>query len=643
MTRQSSSAGESRTSPKEAQVATVYLNGKRRQLAPTAVIGSGGEADVYDLGNSQVLKLYKRADDPVYTGNPTAQQGAMARLQECQHKLPAFPKGLPAHVIAPVDLVYDKASAGAVVGYTMPYLKNMEVLLQFGDRKYREQGGIDGNQVADIFRELHGMVTQVHKGGVVIGDFNDLNVLVDGQGQVYLVDADSMQYGKFFCRTFTSRFVDPLRCDQSQLTLTQPHNFDSDWYAFNVMLFQSMLYAGPYGGVHKPANGKRLQHDARVLDRLTVFSQDVIYPKPALPYDRLPDDLLEHFRRVYEKDERGEFPLKLLQTIRWTTCTNCGSVHARARCPQCAAPGAVKQTVIIRGTVTATREFQTTGQILQATVIDGKLRYLYHENGVFYREGGKRLLDGGLDPELRFRITRDQTLIGKRERLIILQDGQVSQQTTGTVGLLPIFDASERDYFWIEGNQLRRSAKLGSDFIGTVLPGRTLLWTGKKFGFGFFQAGGLQRAFVFDVGGHGLNDQVNLPLLPGQMVDATSVSSDNLVWFLATVQDNGRLVNHCFVINGQTGALVTHVSADHDEESWLNSGIRGHFATGNSLFVATDEGVVRVEADIKFNVLEVAQTFPDTEPFVDSTSQLLPGPGGIYVISTHDVTVLRIQ
>jgi serine/threonine protein kinase len=622
-------------------MATVYLSGKRLALSPSSMIGKGGEADIYDLGDGNVLKLYKKPDDPDYMGNPVAQQGARERLSEYQRKLPAFSSlHLPAHVVSPKEVALTK-QGGDVAGYTMTYLKDMEVLLRLGDRRYREQGGIDGNQVVNTFANLHSLVGEIHRMGVVIGDFNDLNVLLDAHGQVYLVDADSMQFGGFYCRTFTSRFVDPLLTENQKLILTNPHTTDSDWYAFNVMLFQSLLFVGPYGGVHKPAQGKRLQHDARVLQRLTVFKPEVLYPKPALPYDHLPDDLLEHFRKVYENDMRGEFPTGLIKALRWTTCLKCGAIHARARCPACAGPGAVVQTIIRRGTVTATSVFRTTGRILQVAHQGGKLRYLYHENGAFRREGAQEVIKGNLDPELRFRLSGDVTILGKRKHLFVFSPGEeATQLDTDAVNQLSIFDANDHAYFWLASGQLVKSGKFGSEYVGDILPGRTLFWTGNKFGLGFYQAGALTRTFVFNTTGRGLNDRVALPTIPGQMIDATCVFSDQLAWLMLSIQNNGRLVNHCFVVN-KDGEVTASAEANQDEDSWLADGIRGRFAAGSSLFASTDYGIVRISAES--GAPSVAQTFPDTEPFVDATTKLIPGDGGIYAVSGNSITLLKIK
>jgi H/ACA ribonucleoprotein complex subunit 3 len=622
-------------------VKDVYVQGARLKLPARSLIGKGGEADVYQLDERTVLKRYKESGDPDYQGNPAAQLGARQRLVEQQTKLTAFPTGLPDRVITPIDLAYDKATAGKIVGYTMRYLQAMEVLLSYGNRQYREQGGIDGNRVIDIFRDLHQVVQGIHKAGVVIGDFNDLNVLVDSNDQTYLVDADSMQFGSFPCRTFTSRFVDPLNCGKTGLVLARPHNEDSDWYAFLIMLVQSLLYVGPYGGVHKPASGKRLQHDERVLQRRTFFDAGVVYPKPALPLDILPDQFLEHLHQVFEHDRRGEFPRTLLDNVRWTHCLGCGTLHARATCPICAAPGAIKQTLVIRGTVTATRLFQTTGRILYATHQNGKLRYLYHEADSFRREGDKQVLTGTLDPELRYRIQGDKTLLGKRDKLFVLSTGTSPQrQTTDTVGNLSVFDANDSHHYWIQNGQLVRDGHYGSEYIGDVLTGQTLFWVGKRFGFGFYRAGHLLRAFTFDAHQRGINDQVAIANLPGQLVDATTVFGDNRAWFMATLQEAGQLVNRCHVLDSR-GTVLATTEAIQGDNSWLAAGIRGHLAIGDVLYAATDDGIVRVGLDN--GTVTVERSFPDTEPFVSSATQLVPSPEGIYAVSSQEITLLKIR
>lgn len=619
---------------------SVIIDSQPVRLRSDMVIGSGGEADIYKLSARTVLKLYKKPTDPTYANDPDAQKGAKLRLDEQQQKLPAFPKDLPAEIVAPSLLAYG-TQTGKIVGYTMPFIDGKEVLLRLGDKRYREVGGIDGNAVVSTFQRLHGIVESLHSRQIVIGDFNDLNVLFDDTS-LRLVDTDSMQFGAFMCHTYTSRFLDPLVSESTVLRMARPHTTDSDWYAYFVMLVQSLLYVGPYGGVHRPATGARLQHDSRVLARLTVFDPAVIYPKPAIPLSVVSDELLDYMQKVFEHDRREPFPKQLLSALRWTTCSSCKLSHMRSVCPGCAAPGLPTQKVTIRGTVTAKRIFETKGKLLHAVNQDGTLRYLYFDNGAFYRENGRKVLTGDLDPELRFRIQGGNTLIGKRGRLFTLDTAGESQQVdTDTYrNTLTMFDANHRNAFWLRNGQLLRSGKVTPSYMGDVLQSQTMFWVGSSHGFGVYQASRLTRAFVFNSLHTGLNDSVAIPLISGQIVDATCSFSETHTWFFTTTQEQGKLVHRCVVLD-MSGAIIASTGTAGDDTSWLVGGIRGHLAVGSSLFVATDSGIVRVSSDR--GSLSVEREFPDTEPFVDAHSQLVSGPGGIYVVSTRAITLLEIQ
>ncbi|NJO18990.1 MAG: hypothetical protein HC838_01440, partial [Spirulinaceae cyanobacterium RM2_2_10] len=347
----------------------------------------------FSAHGDRALKLFKPPDHPDYQNQPQAQQAAAQRLAEHQQKLRQFPTGLPARVVSPLELVTDR-SGQTILGYTMPLIEPAEVLWRYSDRRFRS-AGISQATVVQIFQDLHATISQLHAAGVVIGDCNDLNVLVQGTA-AYCIDADSYQFGRFPCRTFTAHCVDPRCCDPYAvpLTLNQPHRETSDWYAFAVLLMQSLLYVGPYGGVHKPTPpAPKLSTAARPLHRLTVFSPDVKYPKPALPYEILSDDLLHHFYQVFTQDQRGVFPARLLTDLHWQTCPRCRLEYARATCP-CGQTTQVKlaqptiQTEVVQGPVTATLVYCTEGVIVAAAMTRAGLHWLTWEQGDFRREDG---------------------------------------------------------------------------------------------------------------------------------------------------------------------------------------------------------------------------------------------------------------
>lgn len=620
----------------------VYINGVESFVDPKKSLGQGGEAEVFEH-NGLALKIYKGPDHPDFDNQPEMQRNARERLETHQTKLPQFPKNLPKFVVTPLYLATNKG--GKIIGYDMEWLRGIEILTRYFQPKFR-LAGVSNDSMLKILRHLHGNVKGIHTAKVVIGDFNDLNVLVKNE-ETYLVDADSMQFGPFLCKVFTTRFVDPKLCDPNLETpiLIRPHNEDSDWYAFSAMTVLGLLLTDVWGGIYNPKNkSKRIPHTARSLHRITVFNPEVTYPKPAVPYMVLPDDLLQHFELVFVKDKRGEFPIDLLENMRWTTCSVCGKEHARSICPYCktSSPTAIKEIIRVRGKVTATRIFRTNGQILFATFQSGQLYWLYHESGQYKREGGVVIAKGQLNPNIRFRISGKMTLLAKDNLVMLLSPNQQSSQIVvdSYLNILPMFDVNQYHRYWINQGQLVREDLLDTTFyIGDVLEGQTLFWVGPAFGFGFYRAGNLNVAFVFDAYHKGLNDQVKIPHIRGQLIDSTAVFTKERCWFFTSTQEGGNTINRCAIIL-KNGVVEATAEALENDGSWLGT-IRGKCPVGNFLLSATDNGIIRVEPDQ--GKITPTQEFPDTEPFVDTTTQLFPAPNGLYAVSGNEIYLLKIN
>lgn len=622
----------------------VWLEGKRVKVSPASALGKGGEADVFDLGDGRALKLFKPPEHPDYTGLPAEQAAARARLDQHQRKLRAFPAGLPGRVVVPQVLATDR-KGHAVLGYAMRKLDAVEPLRRFAEPSFRRAGATSARGV-EVLRGLHRTLEAVHAAGVVVGDFNDLNVLVAGASDAYLIDADSFQFGAFPCLVFTERFLDPLRLGgggAGGLVPARPASVDSDWYAFTVSVMQSLLCVGPHGGVHRPKTpGARTTPAGRVLQRITVFHPEVQYPKPALPLATLPDAVLHHLHRVFVEDLRGAFPLPLLEGLRFTACASCGVEHARAACPSCQpnATATVTPVTSARGQVTATRLCSTRGVLVHACAEDGALRWLYHADGAYRREDGSVVLRGPLDPSLCWALQGDVTLVGRGAELVVLAPGREAAR----VGVdapegRPAFAANARHRYWAAGGGLWRDGAYGPERIGDVLEGQTRLFVGPRFGLGFHRAGGLRGAFVFDAGRLGLKDGLALPWPSGRLVDAECVFDGPNAWLFLTEEAGGRTVHHCVVV-GSDGAVRASAVAEAGDGSWLGGGARGRCAAGDALFCASDAGLVRVE--LRQGRLEAVREFPDTEPFVDSGSQLFLAKQGLVVVGRQDIAALRM-
>lgn len=619
----------------------LVVNGQRFHITPRDAIGKGGEADIYAIGDDLALKLFKLPDHPDLSAFPNQQREAARRLAMHQRKLPAFPLALPDRVIVPIDLATD-AQGKQILGYTMRRLPAAESLMRYGEVSFRQQG-IGAATVTAIFQDLHTTVTQLHAMDVIIGDFNDLNILILPP-HAFLIDADSFQFGPFPCQVYTERFIDPLLCerDASRPLPVHPYVKDSDWYAFTVMLFRSLLLVDPYGGVYKPTSpSKHLPHSARPLHRITVFDPAVRYPKPAYRYDILPDALLHYFYHVFKQDQRRPFPRSLLDNLRWATCPHCHLEHARPSCPACSGVVApvVRPAVCARGQVHVRQTVEVEGRLIAATTVRGTLYYLAHAGDTFRREQAGQIFRGQLHPYLVFRLLPNQTLLGQGNQLLVIADGNVQQHLqVDTCDGRPIFDANDTTYFWLQDGQLMRAGRLGAERIGDVLSGQTRFWVGDRLGFGFYRAGDVRVAFVFDPHHLGINDNVHLPAMHGQLVDVSCHLASDRVWLVWHHKEGAHMVHHAAVISAQ-GEVIATGSAPADTVPWMASA-GGALAVGQALLAPTDDGMVRLE--VECGQIVTSKTFPATEPYIDAASRLLAGPGGVYVVRERIIHLLSM-
>jgi len=615
----------------------VQINKKKLRIDPKSAIGKGGEADVYDIGQNRALKIFKTPKHPDFTGLVSEQGNARLRIIEQQKKLPKFPRLNHKRVIAPVDLVYQGKK---IVGYTMNLIKNAEPIMMYSKKGFRMQGA-DDEAVRNVFQDMHVTLKAIHEKGLVIGDFNDLNILVRND-EAYFIDTDSWQYANFSCHVFTAKFLDPLLVDKNatEFLPIRPFNKSADWYSFAVMYFQSLLFVDPYGGVYRPKKKvDRLNGNLRPLKRITVFHSEVRYPKPARPYEVLPDDLLHHFDKIFVKDKRGIFPKNLLE-LSWQTCSKCGQTHARQKCPNCfeAAIASIKESITVRGKVKVQTIFRTSGNILFATWQNG-LKFLYHEKKTFYREGERKILSGKLRPGIRYRIQGESTLMGQGQQLVqIDKTGEVKRTIIDSLNNLSMFDTNKKNLFFLQNGYLNRQEEWAPRRIGEVLLGQTLFWIGDKQGFGFYRAGNLSEVFLFPMNGRGLKYVNDFVFPSGQLLDSTCFIADNLFWFLFSVKAKGQTKNYCYLINNET-KIVARAEAFQSDGTWLGE-IRGKLALVNLLLSATDDGIVRIVD--QNGQLYQEKSFPDTEHFVQADSHILAGDNGLYVVGQRRIDFIQL-
>ena len=578
----------------------VVIENEGIDLEDGALLGQGGEGRVYRLGK-RAVKIFH------------------ATPKEKADKLRDFPRGLPRGVVGPIHLATDPKSHG-VVGYTMDLVEGATDAFRMSSRRFR-QGVMRNDEVCALLRRLHGLVGELHSRDVVVGDLNDGNVVFTGT-QPWMLDTDSMQFGRHLCTVAHERFLDP-RLFGKDFTRAPAFDAASDWYAFAVMTFASLLFVHPYGGQH-PTIPTMLR---RAEARHSVLRPDVAYPRAASPFAILSDDMLDVFTRIFDAGARGTFPAGVLSP-RWTVCS-CGVEHARTSCPSCATRAQVPAATTAGMQVT--RMFTTKGRIV-AAVVQGGLRYAYvDEHGVLRREDGVAIPVAST-PGMRVAIAGASTWVHDGVAVTHVVRGEIVARLEAAA-----FDAGLGGAYHATGDWLYETATGAR--VGQVLAPTTWLRVGDRFAVGFYRAGRITVGFVVRPGRGML--RAALPQIAGRLIDATATFDGDRVLVAVASEENGRRT-HTLTLVSETGAILAGASGAPESRPLLAS-VFGKCMAGGAIVASTDDGLLLARASASAADISETKTFAGTRDFVAAGTDILAGPrGSVYLVHTGEILQLTI-
>lgn len=255
----------------------VFVDGQRYDLRPEDFVAAGGQGRVYARDDI----AFKVFDDPGAIPPPD--------------KLAALRALAGPHVAAPVREIVD--TAGASIGYTMPFFRGAHSWAQLCTPAFRRRAGVDTSAALGLVRSLGAALAAVHAHGTLVVDLSENNVLVRGR-EVCLIDLDSWQTPAHPATALTP-------------TIASPHvpegHFDqgTDWFAFAVLTTTLLLGIHPFKGKHPRVKGLA----ARMKARLSVFDPAVRIPPVCRAPDSLPPPLADWLRRVLERGASTPPPL----------------------------------------------------------------------------------------------------------------------------------------------------------------------------------------------------------------------------------------------------------------------------------------------------------------------------------------------
>ncbi len=278
----------------------IYRGLNNEQYNTDRELGRGGEGTVYELQRQSNLVL-KKYNEPL----------TPERIEKLRLMVAMRSAGIEAYAAWPEDIVTD--DQGMACGFVMRKLAGfvpLHMIFSPMDRKklFPDKGY---NFLVHIARNLATAFFKLHEAGLVIGDVNEGNILINASGLVAFIDCDSFQVkgpGKyFFCEVGVPRYTPPeLLKEGSFEKVIRTVNTDS--FSLAVLIFQ-LLFMGrhPFAGKNKLAAD--FDEETAIRKREFAYSLEnkkkkLFPPNDSFAITNLSDELVVLFHQAFEQDAR---------------------------------------------------------------------------------------------------------------------------------------------------------------------------------------------------------------------------------------------------------------------------------------------------------------------------------------------------
>lgn len=228
-------------------------------------LSEGGEGIIYRGIGGELYKIYYRE-----ALNPEKQK----KLEE----MLSLREKLPQNICWPKNLIYYYSDARPIIGFAMDSADFIqrnksiapvtlsEAIVQIADGS-NAQWDIDRTSLVRLCIKTVDTFTKLHSAGILMGDINPRNILVDRDCDIYFIDTDSYQFGKHICPVGMELFSSP-RLHKSGCKYSQnPRTIEDEYYAIACLVFY-ILFLGKY-----PYNLNSYSIKDCIVDRHFIFNE----------------------------------------------------------------------------------------------------------------------------------------------------------------------------------------------------------------------------------------------------------------------------------------------------------------------------------------------------------------------------------
>ena len=262
-------------------------------------LGEGGEGSVYAIAGHSglVAKLYDRKN------RTRARETKLRRILGKPFDIEEVAK---LRIALPFDILTD--NGGHFCGYLMPKIDGIPLKTAFFSRKRLENRFPDADRITLVDFSLHFLrqLEFLHGHGILVGDINPLNIMVDPKHPTegWLIDTDSFQVDELPCPVGTDIFTPAHLQGKNFKTLVR--TVEDELFSTAIMLFMILMIGKhPYsriGGENPADNIRARAFPYRSIGRL----DDVPAGVWSYIWSHFPRKLKLAFERVFRDGERPE-------------------------------------------------------------------------------------------------------------------------------------------------------------------------------------------------------------------------------------------------------------------------------------------------------------------------------------------------
>jgi len=277
-----------------------YYSGTGKVYRLNRELGRGGEGTVWELSGEPLLvaKIYNESPDGV-------------KAAKLRHMVAMKNVSLEAFAAWPADLLLD--TGGELCGFVMRRLNQyvpLHVLYSPMDRKklFPDKGY---NFLAHVARNLATAFHKLHEAGLVVGDVNEGNILINESGLVAFIDCDSFQirhdHGRYYCEVGVPRYTAPELLRLSSFEQVE-RTGNTDSFSMAVLIFQ-LLFLGRHPFAGRNASNEDIDEEKAIRQHLFAYSlrqpqPRLLPPKDAYDLRELPQSIVTLFHEAFETESR---------------------------------------------------------------------------------------------------------------------------------------------------------------------------------------------------------------------------------------------------------------------------------------------------------------------------------------------------